>query len=105
MRLELHEITGKILARSAKFLLCGLLLAVALGGPAMADDWRYDRRDGDWRRHHWAEERARARWEHRHYYVPPTVFVAPRPQVLNAPPPVFVAPQPGFQIILPINIR
>jgi hypothetical protein len=101
MKTEMKYQVGHSIKKTISLMFFGLVVAGTMAGPAAADDWR--RHEERERHEHWEHER----WEHRHYYVPPPVFVAPRPRAYYVPPPVVVMPPvaPGYRIMVPVYIR
>ena len=104
MKAEMKYHIGHLMKKAVLLCSLSLLAAGTVIGPAAADDWHRDR---DWRRHEDHEHWRRERWEHRHYYVPPPVYVVPPPRAVYAPPPVYVMPQPApqYSIVVPLVIR
>jgi len=107
-----YQISGLV---KKAVLLCalGLFATGSAIGTAKADEWHRDggeHRERGWERH---EERGyrdherweRERWEQRHYYVPPPVYVVPPPRAIYAPPPVMMVPAPGLSVVVPLVIR
>jgi hypothetical protein len=103
MKSEMKRQIGRLAEKTLLLVSLGLVAVGASIGPAAADDWHHhgDRYRHAAREQHWRHER----WEHRHYYVPPPVYIAPRPRAVYYPPPVMVMPAPGLSIVVPLTIR
>ncbi len=100
MKTEMRRRMGRLTKKALLLICLGMVAAGAAMGPAAAADWRRDGRYRHEERVQWRHER----WEHRHYYVPPPVYVVPPPRAVYVPPPVMM-PAPGLSVVVPLRIR
>jgi hypothetical protein len=105
MKTEMTYQIGRLVKKAVLLCVLGFFATGTAIGPAAAQDWHHD--GGGHRERGWdhREYREHERWEHRHYYVPPPVYVVPPPRAIYAPPPVMMVPAPGISVVVPLVIR